>query len=552
LVEGSVVMTMLDCDVESELMRQELRQRFSPAFGLGLDLAALVLYGSGWVQDGQKLFGKVPASLERACSRNFLHYQWSRLLDLVRQPIREVRMVCGLRAVQVLGQSVFVFLPNGCIRAFAWNWKEAVGPVLEEVSNGSIALSGEFLHRGWMDRLAFMAHAEIKAHSGVASELARAFAQWAFDMFGGLLAQCCDLAWMRERVRAGMALDTSIVPLAEQTMPPLGLRGSLSVAQYNLVRERKAELVAVQREASPLVFLYAALCCHPQFPSEGEPLWKMKSFLRRSGLSQIGWTMALCQRKSDLRFIYEFYRGNLHDAVTDYLLIVDAVGLHHHRPRWLLAAAFSPYGSSAHPRVAYKKSMQDDKYLATFAHIVRLYHAERLDPTPKSVGDLVLVFHWLSCANEIRLDRAQRQRGWPLLLQRALAWTSEESIKASADQNSWPVPFLEAQIGRYRLRALANAYELWREGNVMHHCVGSHVARCLAGESLIFSVSNGGGPMGTVEYKATKGGWQLSTALGPQNSQLPQRLLTELTTASALLSGFKTSKEIVQTKGPKQ
>lgn len=531
-------MISIEIKFDFDLLRQELQQAFMPAFGIPMDIAALCTDGSGWIQDGHRILEKIPVSLVNICTRNVMQYHWSRLLTQVRQPVETIQLKCGLRAVQVLGQNLFVFFPNGCITGYTWEFKRDRGATLVANSAGSIALDGSYYVRAWLDALAELAKFEIAQHSGADTLDAQAFAQWQFDIFARKLKAEADLHWMRIRIGQELQLDRSVAAMARATISPFGFMGSMTVQQYNLVQRNKAEFDQVLLDSPNAYPLYALCSTCPRFPKSGEPLFRLKSYLRNAGLTEQGWRMALEMRVSDINFVYEFYRGDLRHAVIDYLLVRDSIGLHGFQPRWLLATAFNFYGTSATPRSTYLQAMKGDHYLFNLAHLVRLYQGNQLSVEDLKEGNLSAVLDWLCSSHMKPLTRGQRQQGIGLLVSKALAWVDETQAKAKAHHIRWAVPFNEKSVGIYQLIALRNSYDLWLEGKRMRHCVGDYAKRCVSGSSLIFSVKRGATHVATVEYKSQPSGWTLLSALGPGNTPLPQHLLSTLKTSASLLKEF--------------
>ncbi len=534
-------MVSLEVKFNFDLLRQELHQAFCPAFGIGLDIGALVTYASGWVPDGQKILEKIPNALAGVCGRNVIQHHWSRLLRQVREPVETVWLKCGLRAVQILGQNVFVFFPNGCIASYTWEFRQDLGATLVPVPAGTIALDGAYYVKAWIDGLSELAKFEIAQHSGANIRDAQEFAQWQFDLFARKLKAEADVDWMLVRIRQELCLDATVVEIARNTIAPFGFSGSLTAQQYNHAQRNKAELGQVLRESPNTLPLYALCIACKHFPKYGEPLSRLKTYLRDAGLSEQGWRMALTMRNSDFNFVYEFYHGNLCEAVLDYLLVRDSIGLHGFQPRWLLASAYSLYGTSARRRNTYRRAMNDDHFIVNLAHVVRLYHGNQLGIQDLKDDRLLPVLDWLCSSHMKPLTRTQRQQGMDLLVAKAQAWVAEMEAKANASHAKWVVPFAERQIGAYKLVALRNAYELWQEGKRMRHCVGDYAKRCITGRSLIFSVKRGALPIATAEFKAHSSGWALASALGPSNTQLPRHLLSTLKSSASLLKEFSPS-----------
>ncbi len=504
--------------IELEALRVELQRAFCPAFGLPLDIAEM-LTPLDQPQDGDPRLVAPPPDLEDIYHPKLLDYQWRRLLHVVRNPVQELTTSNGLRAVQLLSQTVLLFLPNGLLHAWIWDIDQRQGMHLKRASHDAVALFGRYLEHDWLERLAEFATHEIRYHVSYDEFRAYAYAQWTFETFSNVLEQHADLNWMRTRIRHRLALDPKISGIAAQTIASLELPGSLAVSQYNSSWRRFAVLKDVRRDSPQLVGLYALMCTHSAFPENGEPVQRLKGFLKSRGLTQSGWTMVLNFTLDEFDAVHEFYAGSLQEGILDYLLILDRLGLHKDRPRWLIEAIFRAHGAIPNPRGDLRVNFENQGYMQLAAHLVRLHQKGQMPDIDDHQDDVNVVLEWLNTVQR-PLTRTQKRAGWAWLVNRAKEWAVGKYLLELSESNRWPVPFKTLKVGPYVLRSLASSHDLWVEGQTMRHCIANYSSECASGQSLVVSVSTPEKAIATAEYRMNGEVWCLHTALGPRNSPL--------------------------------
>jgi hypothetical protein len=326
--------------------------------------------------------------------------------------------------------------------------------------------------------------------------------------------------------------------------------GSTTVSQYNHVWRRLAVLKDVRRESPQLVGLYEALCTHVDFPEAGEPLQRLKRFLKAQGLTQRGWNMVLSLNASDLAPIYEIYEGLLLNAVLDYVLLLDSMGFHCSRPHWLIRAIWSGNGGVPNGNGGLRRNFSQQGYLTYASHVARLYFQEKDAPTEEQAQGLKLVLEWLSSIRQ-PLTRTQKQGGWSWLLKKAREWDAAEALLAQAQYKHWPIPCRTLQAGPLVLHAISNDHDLMSEGKAMSHCVGSYVEKCSRGESLVFSVFQAEKHIATAEYCWSEEGWRLNSALGPRNSPLSSKIQSALRYAALKIDPSNSVTDLLNQPGEK-
>ena len=508
--------------IDLEALRVELQTKFYPEFGIGLDIAAMI-HPLESPQDGDPRLVAPPPELQDIYHPKLMDYQWRRLVNVVRNPVQVLTTSDGFRALQVLSQTVLLFLPNGLLHAWVWDQDPQRGMQLKRASHDAVALMGRYFEDDWFIRLTELATHEIRTHVSFDAHRAYAYAQWTFDVFGKVLAQHADLPWMRSRIKHLMALDPKITEIANQTISSFELPGSLAVSQYNAALRRFAVLNDVGRDSAQLVGLYALMCTHPHFAVNGEPVQRLKHFLKSKGLTQSGWTMVLKLSCSDFDVVRDFYTGSLQHAVVDYLLILDGLGLHEQQPRGLIESVFRAHGAISSEQESLNTLFASQGYLKLAAHVARLHTCGQIQRGDGQIDDIKVVLDWLNTVQK-PLTRAQKQGGWSWLLSRAKEWQIDEYLSELAHSNRWSVPFTTLKVGPYVLRALASSHDLLVEGRTMRHCVGSYSSLCASGNSLIVSVSTTAKAVATAQYRKSGDRWCLHSALGPRNTPLQPKI----------------------------
>jgi hypothetical protein len=534
-------------NINLEEIRCELERRFFPTFGLPLDIAAMVMPLEP-PQDGDPRLFAPPPELQDIYNPKLMDCQWKRLIDTVREPVKEIYSSQGYRALQMLGQTVLLFLPNGLLHAWVWDSTQERGMHLKRSSHDAVALSGLYFDNDWLLRLADLATIEIRYHVSFDELRACAYGVWTFEIFGKALLEHADLSWMRKRIQHSLALDPAINVLAQQTISPLSAPDCVTVAQYNHVWRRFAVLKDVRRESPQLIGIYEALCSHADFPEQGEPVQRLKRFLKIKGMTQRGWNMVLSLKASDLAPIYDSYVGPLQSALLDYVLLLDTLGFHNQQPQWLVSAILSRCGGVPNGNGGLRREFLEQGFLSCARHVVRLYFEGKEAPSENQLHDLNLVIEWLSIVCK-PFTRTQKQGGWSWLLQRAKQWDACEVMLANTKYENWPIPFRTCQIGALQLRAISNTQGLWAEGEDMSHCVGSYSARCSSGESLVFSVWMAGKHIATAEYRMCDQAWGLYSALGSRNSNLASKIQFTLRSAVLMIGPLQSETNLISQPG---
>lgn len=135
-------------NINLEEIRCELERRFFPSFGMPLDIATMMMPLES-PQNGDPRIVAPPPEFQDIYNAPLLSAQWDRLIALVREPVKEINSRQGYRAVQVLGQTVLLFLPNGLLHAWVWDSNRERGMHLRRLPHDAVALSGLYFDQDY-------------------------------------------------------------------------------------------------------------------------------------------------------------------------------------------------------------------------------------------------------------------------------------------------------------------------------------------------------------------------------------------------------------------
>lgn len=132
---------------------------------------------------------------------------------------------------------------------------------------------------------------------------------------------------------------------------------------------------------------------------------------------------------------------------------------------------------------------------------------------------LSAVLAWIDVIGPV-VDTDLRKRGWNRLERDVRRWASEQDARTEQRGPAWPCIITEPfAFEGYRLTPLTDTYALWREGVLMHHCIGTYSAQCASGTTLVLHVEPPEGGRGyTLALAGTyDGGWRCLDIRGIAN-----------------------------------
>ena len=89
----------------------------------------------------------------------------------------------------------------------------------------------------------------------------------------------------------------------------------------------------------------------------------------------------------------------------------------------------------------------------------------------------------------------------------------------------FPEPWCPGAVScGFEVIPITNNSELYREGALLHHCVGTYADRVRLGETYIYSVRRAGERIATLELIKSRSGVAIGQLRGPCNSHAPKKL----------------------------
>lgn len=356
----------------------------------------------------------------------------------------------------------------------------------------------------------------------VTGNQAKAYAGWAFDCFNRQIRHHCDLRMMRRKIALALKLDPWVMQVATRLIRQHPLPNTLVVAEYNLVLRHRAAFESLWREAPHLVPLFGAICEERDFPEHGEPLARLKAYLRTQRISERTWRRVVQGNTRCLAPVREFYKGGVAAAVLDFLRCIDCLGAQATPPGWLLRECLSPWGHASLRRRDYSSYFASAR--VGYDHIAGalLRHHGWVDrPDGAMLDELDLVLRWERDSKDWpRVDKHQRRAGWPWLVRQARRWNEARLQALNLDPEKWPVPFVTLQWEHLTVVALADELALWEEGRAMYHCANTLADSCRNHQQLILSVRREGRRLCTLGLRWKDGGWQFWQATGRANMKV--------------------------------
>jgi len=189
------------------------------------------------------VFGDPPDAMLRAHHRPFVNEFWRRMVRAIEDPV-EVDARLGIRRVQVLGQAIYTWLPDGTVSVQLWHSPRS-GPT-RRVLVPAYGVAASHTPHGdrWLDM--FRAGFEFEAFRMTRApwDTISAHADWLFPRIRRRVRHDCDLRRMRRTVALALAFDPRVVAIARRLPQERRPDGVLTLHDYNaavLHRARRRE-----------------------------------------------------------------------------------------------------------------------------------------------------------------------------------------------------------------------------------------------------------------------------------------------------------------------
>jgi hypothetical protein len=275
-----------------------------------------------------------------------------------------------------------------------------------------------------------------------------AYFKWLSGVIRKAIARHADMRQVRRRIATALDLNTVALRRANCGVPSNYVFHLARGHDYNNAVLMADELDQLEKDAPHLLPLYMAMGNFSDFPSQGEPVQRLKVWLLQNGFTQRDWRYIFsCDRRLILPMRDVYNCTHICAETLDYLRVVCALGLRHQCPEPLLKTLLTAWGNPAEREAGYLHYV---KKLNVYPHLLSLA-TKRFGVVPfaELESDLLLIVRW---AREARfmLTKGQRRMGWGWLLKKANAYADLAQAKERLSSIHWSVPVKQHQVGNYR------------------------------------------------------------------------------------------------------
>lgn len=424
-----------------------------------------------------------------------LPHAWAALCERLRDPV-EIREEKGLRVVEVLGCLRYLVMPGPRRVHFAY----ATGRGRFRVGESKATVMLDPLLPGWH----WLAYFAADWLAGRGTEVAPArFVEFALGLrsshaFAELLdrAKACRIAEkLRLQLGAALALDGRVLADARLGLTQ-GAASPIDSGAYNEAWRHREGFAQVREENPKLLRAYAGAAVGRRLGNHPEPARDLKLAFRHVGIGDAGWRLLLA---ADPEALEAATVGADNRSVFMVLCWAVKACLVMGRvpPPAVMARLVAPHLREPGERRTFHHGDLEYGIWPPFLRAL----GRRLDTVrgPAALasfldGEFEDVYDWLEWDAPV-LDANQARAGWPWLLSQRRLWEERERQRALAmrDACRWPVPLREFAFEGFRVTALADAYELWDEGQAMRHCARTYAAGCRRGGLVVFSIRGADG-----------------------------------------------------------
>ena len=119
-------------------------------------------------------------------------------------------------------------------------------------------------------------------------------------------------------------------------------------------------------------------------------------------------------------------------------------------------------------------------------------------------------------------------------------WHEAVAANMSGPEYEFPEPWCPGgESGGFDIVPITNSSELYREGKLMHHCVGTYADRVLFGASYVFSVRKDNDRIATLELIKNGASVEIGQLRGACNSQAPKDVVRAVKSWLRSQRGFR-------------
>lgn len=500
-----------------EVERELLAQRFRPAFGLLPDPVPGV-----HEQAPARVRQLPPAALLPAHDTALVDEWWARAVRELRCPTEIWVDKAGVRHIRVVGGAIFSVDPAGDVRAWMWQSSLAGQHQLLPIYDVSVGPCP----RGWIwsHRWKLGLQVEIRDRAerrGVAltEQLVVQYADWLVGRFRVETEASFNLAHLRMKVGRTLVLDRLSLQAARQSRVRRDL-DHVELTTYNRVLKHRTALRRLYRDAPRLLGLFALLVDLEGFRALGEPVERLKVFLRAQGLSERGWKVIQGCGPGLLKPLTILKNADAGQAIA-YLKMIDGLGWTREpdiefmsRLLDALAIFLEPNGLPYPPLTFAPRTMQ---------RIVGWFEAGDAAVRAEILEHLALVARWLVAEGIEKTGTLSRHPGWRTIVNRAMTWDRRSEVARRTPEKwpgpaSWAVPG-SVQVNYLSVRFISTALDLYDEGHALRHCAFDYLDECQEGPVLMVSIRREctGKRVATAMYRLRDNGWVLDQVKGFTN-----------------------------------
>ena len=267
--------------------------------------------------------------------------------------------------------------------------------------------------------------------------------------------------------------------------------------QYNEALSFRFAYEVIARDNPNLIWLYTFMLEEKINLPFGDPIWAMKTWLTKNGITPAGWRLLANGCERDFAHVRDWIGPEGELDGRDFELV-----------SWL---RFIPKLKRQIPlRGALQKLFLHDSFKWTDEGKVRFRNVDISLPTfnillaeaerrqkkgslkPFINEDLVEVMTWLE-AEHPEFDKNQIKSGWNGLAKQAVNWKVECEAYDTLFLLRWESCLPAMEIGSWTVLPLTDAWQLREDALRQHHCADRYVQECLSGGYRLFSVRNAKG-----------------------------------------------------------
>jgi hypothetical protein len=159
------------------------------------------------------------------------------------------------------------------------------------------------------------------------------------------------------------------------------------------------------------------------------------------------------------------------------------------------------------------------------AAVREAWRRRRLGDFPAFLEECTLAEDWAQ-ATAGRLQASKGALAWPAICRAEQAWHDEVLKTRQATGLRWDSLVPACEVDGFHIVPLMDGASLWREGQAMRHCVAAYDQRCMDGDVRVFSMSQAGKRLATMEIiRLGETRWRLGQVKGFANATVGQPVL---------------------------